>query len=668
MRHVPAIHRPAGTRSRRLRRLAVTLACLSVAGVSLSPTSARAEDCPNAPLRAENNSTRLPECRAYEMVTPLYKEGFPVDARGLGSGYTDDGIVAYASFGNFAGNELGGHNNYHATRSPAGWTNAAQGPSHLIYDTGTYNAVEPESADLSRQLWVMRRRDVPGEPFGYWLGTSNGSFTRIGDFTQASGAPWFIKGYSSDLSHVLLNEGTESAMHEYVGTGNEGPPRLVTVDNNGQLQGGCINSVSADGRVIGYGCGGALWARVGGSATVEVSGSDCTRASGDPGGPCNASASASFAGAATDGSRVYFTTAQQLVNGDTDQSNDLYECAIPPGSPAPVGTANPCASLTEVSDVESGANVESVVKVSEDGSRVYFIAQGVLAANLGTNDAAAVTGDNNLYVSEKDAGHPAGQITFVTKLQSNDISGAASTVDGRYLIFNTASQLLASDTDEAIDIYRYDAETHGLLRVSTDTDGGGNAPGGQAIIPFPAEHRPHSAMTDDGSVVVFETNEALSPADTDGMTDVYEWHDGQLSEISNGGGSRPVITSSGQDIFFETAQPLTVGDSGSEDDIYDARVGGGFPVRSATPCSGEACQGAAAAQPQPLVPGASGSAALSGLSSPLAIETPPAHPRPKPLTQAQKLTKALKACKAKHNKRKRSACERRARKTYRRAK
>jgi len=51
------------------------------------------------------------------------------------------------------------------------------------------------------------------------------------------------------------------------------------------------------------------------------------------------------------------------------------------------------------------------------------------------------------------------------------------------------------------------------------------------------------------------------------------------------------------------------------------------------------------------------------------VETPPVgQPKPKPPTTAQKLAKALKACKAKHNKKKRTACEKKARNTYRRGK
>ncbi len=665
MRHTPAVHCLASIRPRRLRRFAgtlATLACLSMAGLGLSAASALAEDCPNAGLRAANNSTRLPECRAYEMVTPLYKEGFIA----LPEAFTDQGVVAYESIGSFAGNTSGkAGNRYHATRTAQGWATTA-----LSAPEDTYRTEETvgQSTDLRSSLWLMFRRDEPTEsPFAtvFYLRGPDGVFTRVGD-GALEGQSVAVAGVSSDLSHVIFNHGGGSANLAALYELTPGSPRPVSVDNTGAPTPGqtCPASTSADGRVIVFtsGCpagGFQLFARVAATTTVAVSGSECTRTSGDPGGACNAPALANFAATSSDGSRVYFTTTQQLLNSDTDQTNDLYECKIPPGTPAPVGSANPCASLSEISSAASGADVQYLVSASEDGSRVYFVAHGVLAANLGANDLQAIAGANNLYVWEKDAAHPAGKTTFIAGLENNG-AGGKTTAGGQYLVFSTAARPLASDTDEAQDIYRYDAETGALLRLSTDTDGsGGNEPGFEASLRG-------KAMTPDADTVIFETAEALSPADTDGVADVYEWHEGQVSLISKGGGTPIGITSSGKDIFFLTSQALTAGDSGTEADIYDARVQGGFPVATPTPCSAEACQGTLALQPQP--PGASASAAFNGPGSPVAGETPPANPKPKPLTQAQKRAKALKACKSKHNKKKRTACEKKARKTNRRAK
>jgi hypothetical protein len=658
-------------RPRRLASALATLASLGVCALGASP--AVADGCPNEQLRSENNSARLPECRAYERVTPSYTEGFPVENPYV----SDAGALEYISTGSFAGNGFDVlANQYVSTRSSAGWMTTGLNPSAAMLNVIGANGADALSTDFRSSLWKVQGSNG----YYYLLRGPDGSFTPVGS-TEVPGLEDLSKLpdtelTSADLSHIVFAHGTtgsgtpgRAAMYEFVGTGNEGPPLPVSVDNDGDQVPPEAHpaAISTDGRVIAFSSGTSvgvtqLWARVGGSATVAVSGSECTRTLGDPGAACNALARAQFVGMAADGSRVFFTTTQQLVNGDTDQTSDLYECEIPPGAPAPVGTANPCASLTEVSGGATGANVQSVVKVSADGSHVYFTARGVLAANLGTNDAAPVAGDENLYVWEKDAAHPGGQTAFVTKLDSGLGFLPQTTPDGRYLVFSSSDRLLGSDTDEAQDVYRYDAQTRTLLRLSTATSGtAGNEPGLDATLFFDSK-----AVSSDGSTVIFDTAEALSPADTDGTEDVYEWHEGHVSLISSGGGHPIGISSSGQDIYFSTGQPLTGGDSGSQTDFYDARVDGGFPVATTAVCSGEGCQGAT--PPQPQSPGTSASAAFNGPGSPIAGETPPANTsKPKPLTAAQKLAKALKACKVKHNKKKRATCEKRARNTYRRA-
>ncbi len=680
--HATAIARPRIVRARRLACRLAALAALGVGALGVSAAPALAGDCPNEQLRSENNSTQLPECRAYETWAPSYTEGFGL----FPQAFSDDGAVTFSSPGNFAGSTLGTlENQYIATRSASGWTTTSQDPSAVIYESHSEGPVEALSSDLRSSLWNSRRGEPPADVVdNFYVRGPDGSMTRVGPNPVPGVNAATTVEASEDLTHILYREGgsaVDSELYEQILTGNEGPPLPVGVDNNGNqlpldpCPAGIPSSaaqrqkrgMSTDGRVIVFNSGCLigvlqLWARVGESATVAVSGSDCTRTSGDPGGACNALAPAEFEGMASDGSRVFFTTSQQLVNGDTDQTSDLYECDIPPGAPAPVGSANPCASLTEVSHGVTGANVESVVNVSEDGSRVYFIAQGALAANLGTNDAPAVAGDHNLYVWERDAAHPAGQTTFVANLASGGIElpsfEAQSTADGRYFVFATASRLLTSDTDEAPDVYRYDAQTGALLRLSTDLSGtGGNEPGFEARLAyshttqFLAPEPRLASMTSDGSIVVFETSEALTPTDTNGGASVYAWHDGKISLISLGGGLIG-ITHSGQDIFFGYS---------------DARIDGGFPVTASAPCSGEACLGAA--PPQPQSPGTSASAAFSGPGSPLTAEAPPAgQPKPKPQTAAQKLAKALKACKTRHDKKKRKACEKKARNTYRRGK
>jgi hypothetical protein len=593
--------------------IAVAAILLFAIGLASAPTAAADDTCANAVLRAQNNSTGLPDCRAYEMVSAPYKGGFPVFPD---VGFTDDGVVSYQSRGAIAGNTAGHvSNTYHGVRSAAGWTTSSLDPSAVIYNTTVGpslpgNPVQVESPDLRWTLWRMFPREQTVAAVGFWLRGPDGAFTRVGDALAPGGSvvsdSLNIRGVSADLSHVVLSIGfagnaADTALVEYVGTGNGWPPRAVSVNNIGLPTPGetCLPEVSSDGRVIIFssGCSGsgilALHARVAGSATVAVSGSECSRSADDPGGLCNAVSAANYVGAADDGSRVFFTTDQQLVDGDIDQTTDLYACDIPAGAPAPVGAANPCSTLTQVSGTASGAQVASVPVVSGDGSRAYFVAGGAaLADNLGVNGVAAVGGRTNLYLWTKDAAHPAGEIRFVARLDANDLSRPQLTPDARYLVFTTASALVtggpgADTTDAAGDVYRYDAKAHAIVRVSTAvTGGGGNGAG------FDASIVAASAMTPDGSMVVFDSAEALSPSDTNGVTDVYGWRDGQVSLISSGGGRSVGVTASGRDIFFTTDAPVLAADRDVNRDIYTARVGGGFDLPpQPPPCAGDGCRG-----------------------------------------------------------------------------
>jgi hypothetical protein len=97
----------------------------------------------------------------------------------------------------------------------------------------------------------------------------------------------------------------------------------------------------------------------------------------------------------------------------------------------------------------------------------------------------------------------------------------------------------------------------------------------------------------------------------------------------------------------------------TEVDVYDARVEGGFPALpvETAQCEGEGCHGA------PSVPPVFGTPASATFNGPGNVVPEPVV-KVKPLTRAQKLAKALKACRTKRNKHKRLACEKQARKRY----
>jgi hypothetical protein len=596
---------------------------VAVAAVGLScgglVSSAAADTCPNAALRVQNSSLALPECRAYEMVTPSSKQGIAITTESFS---VDGDAIRFYSAANLADNGSGfAANSYLAKRTAAGWATTTVSPPMRTYKATLNTSEDLVSPELDRMVWVMA---PVGAGLGFYLRSADGVFTRIGDaegYRGGSGgetnAP-LVRLVTPDFSHVVFGDPATNALAittvlwEYVGTGNDSPARQVTVGNAGQplpapyAAGACANAISNDGRVIIFTAScqenGAsvqgLWARVGGSVTVMVSGSECTRAANDLGGLCNRPAPPEYVGSANDGSRVFFTTTQQLVNSDTDQSRDLYACDIPEGVPAPAGTANPCTALIRVSGAADGGQVDSVVGVSDDGSRVYFVDSGVLADNLGVNDAAPVAGQPNLYLWTRDSAHPTGTTRFIAGPLT--IGTAQLTPDGRYLVFDTRDDPLgvSADGDGAVDMYRYDSVTQTLLRLSTSTSGSGGNDSAfdttmrgrlQTIAPL---NRPVWSVSADGSTVVFATDEALSSLDTNGGSDVYEWHNGQVSLISGlGGGQYPWITPSGRDIFFFTTQPLTAADGDAVDDVYDARIAGGIDLLQKTSCSGEQCRG-----------------------------------------------------------------------------
>jgi len=190
----------------------------------------------------------------------------------------------------------------------------------------------------------------------------------------------------------------------------------------------------------------------------------------------------------------------------------------------------------------------------------------------------------------------------------------------------------------------------------------------------------------DGEYIIFTTAEKLQASDTNGAPDVYEWHcaapctnpatEGTVAAISDGV-TEPIaaMSASGSDIFFGTSVPLVGQDIDSLSDVYDARMNrlvngseelAGFPAPPPPGCSGEACLPPTSPSPSfgpaPSSQVAAGGNLLPSQGGTLAFQI--SKPKPKPLTRAQELSKALKACKGKANKKKREACESQARTKY----
>jgi hypothetical protein len=471
---------------------------------------------------------------------------------------------------------------------------------------------------------------------------------------------------------------------------------------------GGFNAVSADGaevffttEVDGICAVPQLFVRMGGQRTLEISRpleagrfGGCVKEKTQGEVPCAGAderESVQFQGASEDGSKVFFTSAQSLAPGDSDVSTNLYMVSI--GCQESEPGCNPAGrevtGLVQVSsDPNAGepAEVQGVVAITPDGSRVYFVAEGDLlspaargvlasegralpqagAANLYVYDS--VTGSTG-FVAElcSGPGHSGGVISggvllggvedircpssIGSETGSNNVRndtplwhkgkeaqvnvcGQASASEctgeretGRFLVFASYSQLSADDTDAGRDVYRYDALTGALERVSGGENGseangnGQDSHGGAfdaALAPsetlngrnvYAQRNMGGRAVSEDGSRIVFTTAGPLSAAAINGLSNAYEWNDGRVSLVSTGTATIPVeltiVSSSGVDIFFTTTQGILPQDTDGQEDVYDARLGGGFPPAPAEAevCSGDACQGPLTNPAPLLIPG-----------------------------------------------------------------
>jgi hypothetical protein len=278
----------------------------------------------------------------------------------------------------------------------------------------------------------------------------------------------------------------------------------------------------------------------------------------------------------------------------------------------------------------------------------------------------------------------AGGVSNDTGLWGGSPEAQTAGRDGRFLVFSTYAQLVKNDTDNAKDVYRYDAETGALDRVSIGEGGYGANGNGNDTAEEPTkfdativsgnignsarvedQYEMHArAISEDGSRIVFSTAGPLSPDATNGRLNIYEWHEGSVSLVSSGNGEgnvgNAVISASGRDIFFLTTQGLVPQDTDGLFDIYDARMGGGFPLAPAPrqPCSSDACQGALSTPAPLLVPGSVSQAPGGNFAAPPSKPTPsvkkatPKCPKGKKLSHGKcvktKKAKAKKANKSGH--------------------
>ncbi len=685
------------------------------------------------PARNENAEVYAP--RADNPTEEAPDTSRPVRAAANGD------AVAYVGDPTAGGNGsqgAGAGNEYLARRGPeGGWTQTALQPAGL--SSPVYAAF---SSDLS--IGVLTSSDAlsPGAPSSnedLYTRTADGAFhaffaeplpekmfvATIEGYSRGLGE--FYGGASSDFTHTLFQAANALTPNAVSGLAERadnlyasvnGQPRLVNVLPDGTTRPGAFfgappetpedppgleHAISSDGSLIYWtdvdttvtpeDPAGAtrLFVRESGTRTVQVDASQAPRGEGakERQERLARSGGGLFWAATSDGSKVFFTDCSRLTESSTAVSGqgcgqrpaltgaDLYEYEPSTGE------------LTDLTIDHNGADplgadVQGVVSESENGSYLYFVADGDLAAG-------ASSGQPNLYLLHN------GATTFIATLSQGDDSlgyvsfgsigdwsptvghrTAEATPDGRSLVFLSSDSLTGYENRSMEEAYVYDAETDRISCASCDPSGEPPTPSGTAglDVELPPGQREDGTyqlrlISEDGSRVFFQSIEPLVPQDTNQRTDVYEWErDGAgsctrpagcvylLSGGTNASGSYLLDASAnGDDVFIITRAQLSPEDQNENYDLYDVRVGAVAPL-PAPQCTGAGCQGS---PPEPPIFATPASVTFNGAGnlSPAAPRRV-VKPKARPPRQQRGLARALRRCRHAAARR-RSACEKRAR-------
>lgn len=700
------------------RRLAVIVAvslCPLAAGLAVGAPAAFAQACPNEASRG-GASAELPDCRAYEMVTPADKSSISQDMTFTNS--NNEEVIAAADGNKIALDTtiegLGPtpaslHSFVVFARTPNGWKTESFAPSNLGgSELGLGYGDDAFTPDLSEAAFWTEDIDLfPTSPDRtYYAGPPNGPFRTLAEPINEEHEWRSIRGATADFSSVFIDSQDHTLAGPESGTNPEaqdiyrwesnGKVSMVDAYENGSpvsLCGAEFKAVSEDGSNTFFtapapvtqaeyilrqpGCEEPrrLYMRVG-SAIVDISEPETGVV--DPTGFHEVN----FKAASANGAKVFFTTRTELTKGDEGNHQwALYEYNTETSTLTDI-------SRSTMSPVEPGP---STVVVSQDGSRVYYVAGGadtLYRYNTETKETREIA---QVGVIGTDVG-------FTTDVEGNNdgLEGLRVTPDGKTAVFYDQDGINGIEPEPGaggndFQVYRYDDESGELACISclpADAPRDKATEHGEAWFETPNiltwdKTPPYTVVSNDGSYVFFESTAQLvpravnvtgghigdvSPSDEGVRADVYEWHNGVISLISSPTDTytQKLLGASedGRNVFFVSHSQLVPQDIDNMGDIYDARIGGGFPpsVDSA------ACQGDTCVHPPPeLNDPTPGSLSFSGPGNPpVKVLEPKAGATPKPKRCAKGKVRKGGKCLRKRRKAQRAIRRHGARKAARR--
>ncbi len=549
-------------------------------------------NCPNSHIRQVTASNYLPDCRAYEIVSPgdagavtllpgdsysgrykaslldvvtnpLYKAPAP-NARGLASNPARFGYLG--ALGGVTGTDPPNTllDRYVATRTNNGWVTTYPGLNgdEVVLQARPqcdlsmticidYNAGDPFGSgafsDPTPHVW-----NVNGESLGRWP-TNLSVVPEISKYISGEELTGDEKP-SPDFSHYVLTSRdvvfTAGGISGAPGSAYDNDIANRAIQVVSELPGGGpipqdaggpkefikLPAVSDDGShilmsTLAPGETTHLYMRVDDAITYDVSGG----------------LGAKFIAMTTDGKKVVFTSKFQLTSDDTDSSIDMYEWSEDTNSLVRVSQGNGNGNVDKCNTGWiAGCGVEAIIGqrpeldnlISPRTGDAYFYSPEQLDAS-----DPGVLNERNLYVYRD------GEVRYVATFPGDTrVYRSQISPDGDHAAFLTDAQLTGYDNHGWREMYTFDPET-GMIRCASCIPDGTpptimrfEPPGFRAINKtadvLASESGPF--MANDGRVA-FTTSDALVPQDTDGVEDVYEFVDSRPRLISSGTSQRSVF-------------------------------------------------------------------------------------------------------------------------------
>lgn len=548
--------------------------------------------CPNQSLRTAF-SPKLPDCRAYEMVSPVDKNGgdtgverfFPAKDHQLSS--TDGNRLAFTSLTPFAGAKGGPLiNQYLSQRGEGGWSTRAISPrrgteGQFYTPGGLVNEVKAFSPDLC-SAWLVpdsalefapgapplapsiyKRDECAQSPYELLTTIAPPGFDYRTEGVAESGYQPDPLGFSADGSHTVFRANaklTENACASpervyqvYEANPEGGALRLISmlppqgssqkatcVDSSaGMFAGGqhdfrranVYHAVSEDGSRV-------FWSS---SATYRA-------------GPLYVRLNATEAP-----SKVVSGHCTELEKACTEAISESEEAYFWGADSAGTHALYTVGKELREFDVDVGESqkiageVRGVAGFSEDLSRVYFVSGEVLSGTQ-ENSAGqkANVGQENLYLYERGAG-----FTFVATLSGRDTitrkatehpapspiasdpaaRSARTSPDGLHLVFTSTAQTGGYDNEDAkaevpdAEIYLYDVEAGGAGQLHcVSCNPSGSRPVGRLVYSVEGANI-RAAAEIPGWPDQFRPSQLLS---TDGGRFFFQSYDALVPADSNG--------------------------------------------------------------------------------------------------------------------------------------